>query len=180
MIELCSKALNKIGASEIVSFEEGTPEAELAKSFYPVVKAKLLSGYPWSFATRTAALARVADPGPGEYSACFALPNDFLGALKISSGTRYKIARGRLFADAPAVELSYVADVDEGALPPVFTSAFVYALAAEFAISLLDDGAKFSLFYKLSNTELKEARFLDSSQESPKGLRNFSLIDVRK
>jgi hypothetical protein len=180
MIDLCSKALGKIGACGIVSFDEGTPEADLAGSFYPVVKARLLSSFPWSFATRSAGLARVAGGGLLGYGACFALPNDFLSVVKVSPGVPYKIASGRLCSNAAAVALTYVADVDEAAMPPVFTSAFVYALAAEFSISLLDDSAKFALFHKLSNTELKEARFLDSAQESPKAMENFSLIDVRK
>ena len=49
-ISLCSKALLKIGASSITSFEEGTAEGEVAANLYPYIRDGLLSSYPWSFA----------------------------------------------------------------------------------------------------------------------------------
>ena len=180
MIDLCSKALAKIGASEIVSLGEGTPEAEAAASFYGLVKRKLLAGFSWSFATREASLARIA-PDEGEASLNrFQLPGDFLRAVKVSGAAPYKIMGDRLHTAADGVILTYVADVGEEAFTPCFASALVYALAAEFAMALLDDGAKFNLFYKLHAVELKEARFLDSQQETPKKIAGFPIVDARK
>ena len=74
---------------------------------------------------------------------------------------------------------NYIADVDEGSFSPAFVNALIYAMAAEFSMCLLDDATKFNLFYRLYNSELREARFLDSVQESPKQINDFSLVDVR-
>ena len=49
-VSICSKALLKIGAQTITSFEDGTAEAEVAANLYPLVRDSLLSAYPWSFA----------------------------------------------------------------------------------------------------------------------------------
>lgn len=49
-IGICSNALLKIGAEGITSFEDGTAEAEIAYSLYPLLRDGLLSAYPWSFA----------------------------------------------------------------------------------------------------------------------------------
>ena len=49
-IGICSNALLKIGAEGITSFEDGTAEAEIAYSLYPLIRDSLLSSYPWSFA----------------------------------------------------------------------------------------------------------------------------------
>lgn len=45
-IGLCSRALLKIGARTISSFEDGSAEAEVAQNLYPGVRDALLSSYP--------------------------------------------------------------------------------------------------------------------------------------
>ena len=45
-IGICSNALLKIGAEGITSFEDGTAEAEIAYSLYPLLRDGLLSAYP--------------------------------------------------------------------------------------------------------------------------------------
>lgn len=50
-IALCSRALLKLGASTIASFDEGTAEAEVSANLYPPVRDALLSAHPWNFAT---------------------------------------------------------------------------------------------------------------------------------
>ncbi|MBD5398893.1 hypothetical protein HDR60_05330 [bacterium] len=180
MVDLCSKALNKIGASEIVSFDEGTPEAEFSRSIYPVLKHKLLSSFPWSFATEIKRLNKIViEDVEAEFSNCYLLPSDFIRAVKISSKLPYKIIGDKLFTDATGVILTYISDVDECRFSSAFVSAFIYAIAAELSVSLLDDVTKFNLLYRLYTSELREARFLDSMQESPKKFNDFSLIDVR-
>lgn len=180
MVDLCSKALNKIGANEILSFDEGTPEAEFSRSIYPVLKHKLLSSFPWSFAVEVVKLNKmVNDVEEAEYVNCFLLPSDFIRAVKISSKLPYKIIGDKLFCDASSVVLTYVADIDECRFSSPFVSAFIYAIAAELSMSLLDDVTKFNLFHRLYNSELREARFLDSVQESPKKFNDFPLVDVR-
>lgn len=179
MIDLCSKALHKIGANEIVSFDENTPEAELSKSIYPVLKRKLLSSFVWSFATKVLKLSLIEDENQTEFQYCFLLPSDFIRAIKISPKVPYKIIENKLVANVSDVVLTYVSDVDEENFSPAFLNAFIYILSAELSLSLLDDVAKFNLFYRLYNSELREARFLDSAQETAKHFDNFSLIDVR-
>jgi hypothetical protein len=50
-IGLCSRALLKIGAHSIASFDEGTAEAEVAAGLYATVRDTVLSAHPWNFAT---------------------------------------------------------------------------------------------------------------------------------
>ena len=173
-IELCSKALSRIGANGIVSFDEGTAEAEVAGSIYQIVKQKLLASYPWGFATETAALARIA----GEEA--FALPGDFLRAVGVLPRREYRIQGRRLYSDAEKVELTYIRDAAEEEFPAQFTAALVSTLAAEFALALLDDTARHNLLARAAAAELKEAKLADSQQASPKRIRSFPLIDSRK
>ncbi len=179
-IELCSKALNKIGANSITSFDDDTVESEICESIYLTLKQKLLSLYSWSFAIKTAQLLRANAVQRYDYSYAYTLPIDFLRAIKISSKGKYKIAGNYLFCNDEEVELEYIADVDEEMFSPLFISSFIYLMAAELSISLLNDTSKYSLFYRLFHSEIKEAKSLDSMQQTNKTINNFSLVDIRK
>ncbi|MHA1597742.1 MAG: hypothetical protein ACTSV1_03385, partial [Alphaproteobacteria bacterium] len=58
-IALCSRALLKLGASSIASFDEGTAEAEIAANLYGHIRDAVLSAHPWSFATGQTTLGRL-------------------------------------------------------------------------------------------------------------------------
>lgn len=124
-IELCSKALNKIGANSITSLDEGTVEADICSSIYSSLKQKLLSLYSWSFAIKTSNLEKTELAERYDYTYAYVLPIDFLRAIKIASGDSYKIAGNYLFSDDNEVNLEYVADVEESKFSPLFISAFI-------------------------------------------------------
>ena len=71
---LCSRALLKLGAQTIASFDEGTAEAEVAANLYPAVRDALLSAHPWSFATGQAALVRLDATPAADFRHAFQLP----------------------------------------------------------------------------------------------------------
>ena len=181
-IDLCSRALNKIGAESIVSFEEGTPEAEICGSLYPTLKHKLLSVFEWSFAVSVKRLNRVvvSDEYTQSFGCAFALSLDCLRAVSVEPNVPYRIVGNYLYADVEEVKLKYIANVSEEYFSPVFVSAFIYLLAAELSISLLNDTSKYSLFYRLFVSEFREAKNIDSQQETPGGIKRFPLVDIRR
>ncbi|MDR1009318.1 MAG: hypothetical protein LBL52_03645 [Rickettsiales bacterium] len=179
-IDLASRALNLIGAREISSLDEGSAEAQAAAGIYPLVKRRLISSFTWSFARKSERLNRLDGEGACGYIARFALPPDFIRAVGISPRVEYKIAGGELVCNASAVELDYIADVGAEGFSPMFVSALVSALAAEFSLCLLDDGTKFNTLQRRAMLELKEARLCESQQESPKRIASFPLSNARK
>lgn len=46
-VALCSRALIKIGAAPITSFDDENAEGEIAGALYPQVRDALLSAYAW-------------------------------------------------------------------------------------------------------------------------------------
>ena len=50
-IALYSRALIKIGAAPITSFDDSSAESEIAGALYTQVRDALLSAYAWSFAS---------------------------------------------------------------------------------------------------------------------------------
>ena len=87
-VSLCSKALLKIGAQTITSFEDGTAESEVSANLYPLVRDSLLSSYPWSFAIAQKRLGRLDLTPVADFKYAFQLPSDFLRIISAGSGSK--------------------------------------------------------------------------------------------
>ncbi|MCP5367678.1 MAG: hypothetical protein H6907_11520 [Hyphomicrobiales bacterium] len=183
-IALCSRALLKIGAASIASFDEGTAEAEIAANLYPSSRDALLSAHPWSFATGQARLATLVAEPVADFDYAFQLPADFLRALSAGVGARgrgipYRIAERRLHADSDEVVLTYIFRPAETEFPPFFDQALIARLAAEFCIPLTESTSRAEALTRLAENEFRRAKSIDAQQDSPVQFEDFTLIDVR-
>ena len=184
-IALCSRALIRLGAQPITSFEDGSTEGEICGALYAQSRDALLSAYGWNFATGQVTLAALNENGIGDYSNVFALPNDFLRALTAGSGAKssgldYRIMRGKLYTNATQVVLTYVFRPDESEFPPFFDSVLISRLAAELCIPLTENTSRFDTLMRLAETEFARARQLDAQQDRAQKLTSFPLTDVRE
>jgi len=183
-IAICSRALMKLGADGITSFEDGTAEAEVAASLYGPVRDALLSAYPWSFATGQIGLARLAAEPVADYAYAYQLPSDFLRVLSAGvsgrgRGIQYRIAERRLHTDASEVTLTYIFRPDEQTFPAFFDQALIARLAAEFCIPLTDSTSRSEVLTRLAESGFQQAKLIDGQQESSVYLEDFSLVEVR-
>lgn len=183
-IALCARALLKIGAASITSFEDGTAEAEIAGNLYGSVRDGLLSSHPWNFASAQATLPRLVAEPVADFNYAYQLPADFLRALSAGPtgrgrGLSYRIAETRLHSDSSQLVLSYVFRPDESAFPPFFDQALIARLAAEFCIPLTESTSRAETLFRLADRAFKEAKTIDSQQSTPGRIDDFSLINVR-
>jgi hypothetical protein len=183
-IELCSSALVKLGAESISSFDDGSAEARVASRLYPLLRDALLSIHPWSFATRQAELTRLADGPTTTFEYAYQLPNDFLRALSAGNGGRgrglvYQLVNRQLHTDAESVALTYVFRPSEGDSPAYFNAALVTRLAAEFCLPLTENSSRAERLSRLAEAELKVAKLVDSQQDAPPTVEDFTLIKAR-
>ncbi len=183
-LALCSRALLRLGAQPIASLTEGTAEAEVAANLYPGTRDALLSAYPWSFATGQSELPRLAAVPVADYARAFQLPAGFLRALSAGTpgrgrGIPYRINEGCLHADADAVTLTYIFRADESTFPPFFAACLVARLAAEFCLPLTESTSRAEVLFRLAEQEFRQARQIDSQQDTPRVIEGFPLVDVR-
>ena len=183
-IALCSRALIRIGAASVSSFADGTLEAEVAANLYPSVRDALLSAHPWSFATGQTMLPRLAAEPLADFDFAFQLPADFLRALSAGPagrgrGIRYRIAESRLHADSDEVTLTYIFRPAESAYPPFFDQALIARLSAEFCLPLTENATRAEVLFRLADAEFRRAKIVDSQQDSPPALEDFTLIEAR-
>jgi hypothetical protein len=183
-IDLCSRALVKIGASSISSFDEGTAEAHVAASIYPAIRDGLLSAHPWNFALAQRRLAKLAASPIADYESGFALPEDSLRIISAGAGARgrglaYRIQQRTLYTNAEDVVLTYVFRATEADFPPFFNLALIDRLAAEFCIPLTDSTSRWAGLYKIAEDELRRARLTDAQEDTPPYFEDFTLTEGR-
>lgn len=184
-VALCSRALIRIGATPITSFEDGTAESLIAGQLYAPVRDALLSAYPWSFATGQIALTPLVTPPLADYSHAFQLPTDFLRAISAGTGARgrglnYRIARGALHTNSESAVLTYIFRPAEEEFPPFFDQALIAKLSAEFTVPITENTSRADLYFSLAQSEFARARQIDAQQDTPNRIERFSLIDARE
>ena len=183
-LELCTRALLRIGAQAIASLDEGTAEAEIASGLYFGTRDALVSSHPWSFATGQASLPRLAATPDADFRHAFQLPPGFLRALSaggpgLGRGLNYRLFEDRLHCDAEQVTLTYIFLPHESSFPAFFAAALVARLSAEFCIPLTESSARAQLLFTQAEAELRAARRTDSQQASTRALDGFPLIRAR-
>ena len=183
-IALASRALIRIGAAPVSSFDDGTAESEIAGALFGPVRDALLSAYSWSFATGQVALSELEMPPVADFARAFALPNDFLRALSAGTGgrgrgVRFRVARNAVHTDVEQVLLTYIFRPEEEEFPPYFDAALIARLAAEFTIPVTENTSRAEAMFRLAEREYEQARQVDAQQDTPASLEDFSLINAR-
>lgn len=183
-IALCSRALLMIGASPIHALDEETAEAQVADSFYALVRDALLAGYPWTFAMRQESLPRLTAAPPGDWQHAYQLPSDAvmirsLGTAARSRGVTYERVGDAVYTDAAEVLISYVRRVPENAMPAYFQLALVYQLAAQFSIPLTESTGRWQAMQQAADRSLAQARRIDAQQDTPQAIDSWPLVEAR-
>lgn len=184
-ISLCSKALLKVGASTITSFEDGTAEAEVAANLYPMLRDAMLSAYPWSFAVAQTRLPRIDGVPLADFQYAYQLPPQFLrvisaGSNAKGSGMEYRILESRLHTNRTEVNLTYIFCPDESLFPAYFSEALIARLAAEFCLPLTESTSRAEYLGKEAKDALSRARLTDAQQATPQKFEDFTLVEVRQ
>lgn len=183
-IDLCSRALLKIGANVIGSLNEGTAEADVASNLYDYVRDALLSAHPWHFATTQRKLAALSHEAIGDHANVFALPADCLRVLSAGpvgkdAGLVYRLLNRRLHTDASEVALTYVFRAAEADFPPFFDKVLIAHLAAEFCIPLTDSTSRWESLRKAAESELGQARLINAQEVTTPRIDDFVLVETR-
>lgn len=183
-VALASRALIRIGAAPITSFDDGTAESEIAGALFAPARDALLSAYAWGFATGQLALTQLETAPIADFDYAYQLPTDFLRALSAGTGARgrglrYRLNKGALHTDSNQVILTYVFRPEEEEFPPYFDQALIARLAAEFTIPITENTSRAETLYRIAEKEYERARQVDAQQDTPGRIEDFTLIKAR-
>lgn len=190
-IDIVNSALRKIGADTITSFDEGTNNANVADDQYPNLRDYILRSHTWNFATKLKKLARSATVPAFEWDHQYPLPSDWLRVVTIADndaghGTvRYEIGYDDddgnvIFADVDELWMRYIARItDTNRMSADFREALSYALASEFAISIVNSNTLHDRMVDRFKRVLRRARSADGMEDYPKEFPLSSWAGVR-
>ena len=163
VVDICNRALQKLGADRITSLTENSVNARECNAAYEILRDAELRAHPWNFAVKRASLA--ADPTtPDVYSYQYQLPSDFLRLLsheEQTNSTDYKIeGRYILTNEGAPYKIRYIGIVTD---PNQFDALFSEALSARIAAELCEKITQ-------SNTKIQQAKidYRDALREARK------------
>lgn len=129
IVDIANAALLKLGASPIMSLEDGTKEAATCKIRYQFVKEAVLRMHPWNSASKRMTLSPTSTAPDFGYAYQFPLPTDYVRTIK-SSAEDYCIEGKQVLSNDTSIDLKYVSGTAlEGDLDPLLCDAIATRLA---------------------------------------------------
>lgn len=186
VVEIGSNALRLLGAEPITDLSDESERARLVAALWPQARDATLRAHGWKFARKRAQLAKLEDGPLWEYANAFALPTDpwCLRVLKTDLDDldiAWVVEERTVVTDASAVKILYTARIeDPGSYDATFESAVTARLAADLAYPVAASVALAEKMFGLYSLKLVEARFLDSTEASPTGVRSDDIVNARR
>lgn len=167
-VGIANGALQALGSSGILAFDQNTPNARSVSQSYAMTRATLLRNYAWSFAIRRASVAALStttiDVGLGALFQ-YLLPNDYARLLRpIDQRVDWQI-EGRYIVtlDASPLKFRYVADItDPAQFDASFVDVFQIALALDICEEVTGSTAKKQGLRQDYKDSIREARFANA------------------
>lgn len=173
VIQVCNRALTKLGAARITSIDDDVKAARALKSAFDDVRDDELRAHRWQFAMRRTTLAALATAPAFGYTYQYQVPTDFLrldmvddrfpdsvldnyiGAEELD----YALEGNVILTDIAApLKLRYIAQVtDPTAWDVNFREALACRLAAELAEDLTQSNQKRQLAWSEYDRSIKQA-----------------------
>lgn len=147
-ITIVNRALARIGAIEIQSFDDPGPSGDAPQSIFEEALDDLLSRYPWKFAHKYAALSRLTAGPVRGWIYAFLLPPDRVGPARgyfdSADGaarplTKFELSADQLLADAETVWAFYPYAPPVQHWPGYFRKLVTTVVAAELALAIRED-----------------------------------------
>ncbi len=183
--DLCSRAFVLVGARPIEDFEGGSAESIAAGQVYEQLVEECLSDHRWEFASEMAVLSPMATLPKGKWAKFYELPGSNLlvrGCYAQDGETPIKYGRvqNRIACDETTqIVVDFTWRVAESLWPPYFRKFVTKKLAQSFAMGIARNESMAEAFGKEAMGDFKDAKRLDSQQQTTKRLRRGGLVSVR-
>lgn len=145
---IANRALTALGSEGLISFEDGTPQAQVVKQIYSTYIQGLLTKGNWSFATTQAQLTQLNITPIAQWNYTFAFPADCLKLRTLYASNQiyvlpldyYQIFETRyIYTNQQELWAQYINVVDEAQWPYYFIEFAIKALASELAYPITRD-----------------------------------------
>ena len=182
VIDLCNKALDKLGQGAITSLSDNTKSARVCDRSWPLVRDQVLRDHPWNFAVKRSVLAASETAPAWGFSAQFPLPADCLRLIEVRdlSTGEYQVEDGHIHANATVLYIRYIKRVTD---PNVYDSLFVDTaatrLAAEMCEAFTQSTQKKQALFEEYSDSITRAKRVDAQENPPAEFEEDEWVLVR-
>ena len=175
VVNMCNSSLNLLGASTITALTDDTKNARLCNQRYEPVRNRVFRSHAWNCLHKRVQLAQNSTAPVVEYDHAYALPSDCLRVLKIHNGTTdsiataldYKLEGRNIVTDQDTIFLIYIAlDTDPNNYDTYLREAISHQLAADLCYAITNNAALANNYMTRADERLREARFIDATENS--------------
>jgi hypothetical protein len=180
--------LNLLGASTIAALTDDTKNARLCNQRYEPVRNRVFRSHAWNCLHKRIQLAQNSTAPVVEYSYAYALPSDCLRVLKIHNGTTdsiasaldYKLEGRNIVTDEGTIYLIYIAlDTDPNNYDAYLRESISHQLAADICYSISNNATLAKNYMARADERLREARFIDATENSLGTIESSEFTDAR-
>ena len=187
-VDIANSALNLLGASTISAFTDDSKNARLINRRYEPVRNRVFRSHAWNCLHKRVQLAQNSTAPVVEYSHAYALPSDCLRVLKIHNGTTdsiassidYKLEGRNIVTDEGTVFIIYIAlDTDPNNYDTYLQESISHQLAADLAYAVTNNATLAEKYMTRADERLREARFIDATENSLGTIESSEFVDAR-
>ena len=187
-VDICNSALNLLGASTISALTEDTKNARLCNQRYEPIRNRVFRSHNWNCLIKRVELAQDSTGPVIEYTYGYTLPSDCLRVLKVHNGTTdsiasaldYKVEGRKIVTDEGTVYLVYVAlDTDPTNYDSYLYEAVSHQLAADLAYAITNNSTLANQYMSRADERLREARFIDATENALDTVEANEFTDAR-
>ena len=187
-VDIANSALNLLGASTISAFTDDSKNARLINQRYEPVRNRVFRSHAWNCLHKRVQLAQNSTAPVVEYSHAYALPADCLRVLKVHNGTTdsiksaidYKLEGRNIVTDEGTVFIIYIAlDTDPNNYDTYLQESISHQLAADIAYAVTNNATLAKNYMERADERLREARFIDATENSLGTIESSEFTDAR-
>jgi len=188
VVDMCNSALNLLGASTISALTDDSKNARLCNQRYESVRNRVFRSHAWNCLHKRVQLAQNSTAPVVEYSNAYALPSDCLRVLKVHNGTTdsiksaidYKLEGKNVVTDEGTIFLIYIAKVtDPNEYDSYLQESISHQLAADLCYAITNNATLANNYMARADERLREARFIDASENSLGIIESNEFTDAR-
>ena len=188
VVDICNSALNLLGASTISALTDDSKNARLCNQRYEPVRNRVFRSHAWNCLHKRVQLAQNSTAPVVEYSHAYALPSDCLRVLKIHTGTNdsinseidYKLEGRNIVTNEGTVYLIYIGLVtDPNEYDTYLQESISHQLAADIAYAVTNNATLANNYMTRADERLREARFIDATENSLGTIESNEFTDAR-
>lgn len=186
VVDISNRALQKLGASRIISLTDDSVSARACNLAYEPVRDRELRKHAWNFAITRIALASDATAPAFGYTNAFTLPSDCLRVLPNDRNegayeNAFKIEGRKILANNEGpIYIRYIARItDTTMFDAIFTEAISSAMAVEMCEELTQSNSKREIANADYSDAIKQARRQNAFEMIPTESETDTWITAR-